>query len=93
MISKTFRPKSFEGPSVLVPRSGRDLFWFRLDGHLMTWIYMLGSDPLASVWWAEDSGEWFYSIPIHNKSGREEYQIDAMACVEESLANDDSLDR
>ncbi|MCK5128137.1 MAG: hypothetical protein KAR42_17915 [candidate division Zixibacteria bacterium] len=87
------KPELFEMQSTLVPRSGRDLFWFKLDGRLATWVYMLNSDPLASVWWVEDSHEWFYSIPIHNKAGREKYQVDAMACVSESLANDDSLDR
>lgn len=83
----------FEMQSTLAPRSERDLFWFKLEGHLATWVYMLNSYPLASVWWVEDSHEWFYSIPIHKKAGKEKYQIDAMACVEESLANDDSLDR
>lgn len=78
---------------MLAPRSGRELFWFKLVGRLAIWIYMLNEDPLASVWRVEGSQEWFYSIPIHNKTGREEYQTDAMACVEESLANDNSLDR
>lgn len=87
------KPELLEMKSMLAPRSGRELFWFKLVGCLAIWIYMLNEYPLASVWWVEDSQEWFYSIPIHNKAGREEYQTDAMACVEESLANDNSLDR
>lgn len=74
----------------LASRKGRDLFWFRLQDVQLIWVYMLDKNALASVWWDED--RWRYSIPIHNRQGSEEYQIDAWKAVEGALADDDNLD-
>lgn len=76
--------------------SGRDLFWHPLKGVFSTWIYMLGKSPLASAWLEAADGLWHYCIPRHGETGiigTQEFRIDAMACVEQYLANDDSLDR
>lgn len=64
----------------------RNLFWVHLirNGHSV-WLYIMNIFPLASVWY--DEGEWHYAIPIHSKEGAEEYQIDAFARVEKSLAD------
>lgn len=72
------------------PRSGRDLFWFRLEGRALIWVYMLnGQNPLASVWW--DTDEWHYSIPYQDRKGTSKYQDSAFAKVESYLAEDDEL--
>ncbi len=70
------------------PRSDRDLFWYRLKDVFSIWIYMLGKTPLASVWWS--GGRWYYSIPILDKTGDEEFREDAVARVETHLAESDS---
>lgn len=70
------------------PKSGRDLFWYALKGVFSTWIYMLGSAPLASIWWVD--GVWHYSIPICSENGYEEFRQDAMHCVEAYLADSKS---
>lgn len=77
-----------EDEKIISPRSGRDLFWHRLKDTLSISIYMLGNTPLASVWWV--GGRWYYSIPILDKTGDEEFRDDAMACVETHLAESDS---
>jgi len=70
------------------PKSGRDLFWYALKGVFQTWIYMLGTAPLASVWWANNV--WHYSVPIYNETGYEKFREDAMHCVETYLAESKS---
>lgn len=89
-IKKIVMEMLIENDQCISPRSGRGLFWFALKGAPSTWIYMLGTDPLASVWWA--GGCWNYSIPIHDTIGSEEFRADAMARVEKSLADDSGLD-
>jgi hypothetical protein len=73
----------------LTPRSGRDLFWFSVEGRPLTWVYLLQNQPVASVWWNTD--EWRYTIPGQKLTGRENYQEDAFAAVEMYLA-DNALD-
>ncbi len=72
---------------------GRDLFWHPLKGVFSTWIYTAGKSPLASVWLDAADGLWYYSIPIHRKTGSEEFRIDAFHVCESKLAGDDTLDR
>jgi len=72
------------------PRSGRDLFWFRLEGRPFTWVYMLNNTPIASVWWHVD--RWYYLISYQARMGEEAYQTDAFAAVETYLSEDDELD-
>lgn len=83
-IKKIVMGMLIENEQSISPRSGRDLFWHRLNDVFSIWIYMLGKAPIASVWWAD--GAWHYSIPICSETGYEEFREDAMARAETHIA-------